>query len=695
MPTNFVSPGVYIIEKDISEYTPSVNTSIVGIVGFASKGKTNTPTLITNQNNLIRKFGKPSESIYGQALEGALEILEETNSLYFVRAITDSAADASSTISLGTVPHISLANSGLGVSASVWLKIQVKDNSGVAKFASPKTFAILSGTRPTGTPQGEAVRAVIGGGLDSDFVGAFYDADTETSGFVVGAFAGSGASLLVSAYENASFSVGVALLQGHNGMTSNVSGALVSSIAVNGATFANTGGSALTYEINSLYEGAGYNLGTTIGGDVSGNSITIRSLGGPNSILDINEDGAVKESFKISLLNSGIFVEDVINTGEIDVTTEDIKGNLYFGKQDFAATKIVNFIDRINGLGYTGSVGGNAGTGALSGNPRFTKFIDSTYSLTGGDNGLSDLSLANTALIGDGSVEPKTGMQGLDDDSLNIGIALIPGIYNQSVQNALITLAESTQNFLALVSPPEGIGNAQNAIDWSNGKSNSTAGARSSAINNSYAAIYFPHVKVFSVFDGTDRWYDPTIFAARQMAFTDSVAASWFAPAGELRGRLTKPSDVEVKLNQGDRDSLYSGGNVINPIVSFPQQGITIFGQRTSQRAPSSLDRINVRRLMIYVRKVLLASTRRFVFEPNDEFTWVQIEGIVNPFLDDIRRQRGITEFRVVCDETVNTPVRVDRNELWCRVLIKPTKTAEIIIFELNLTNQSAQLGNL
>jgi phage tail sheath protein FI len=179
------------------------------------------------------------------------------------------------------------------------------------------------------------------------------------------------------------------------------------------------------------------------------------------------------------------------------------------------------------------------------------------------------------------------------------------------------------------------------------------------------------------------------------MAYTDAVSDTWFAPAGFQRGRLTKPTEVEVKLNQGDRDSLYSGGNIVNPIVAFPQQGLTIFGQRTGQRSPTALDRINIRRLMIYVRKTILAATQRFVFEPNDEFTWSQIEGVVNPFLDDIRRKRGITEFRVVCDETTNTPLRVDRNELWTKVILKPTKTAEVIVFEINLTNQSADLGTL
>ena len=137
---------------------------------------------------------------------------------------------------------------------------------------------------------------------------------------------------------------------------------------------------------------------------------------------------------------------------------------------------------------------------------------------------------------------------------------------------------------------------------------------------------------------------------------------------------------------------MYSGGNVVNPIVNLPQQGITIFGQRTTQRAATALERVNVRRMMIVLRKALLASTRQFAFEPNDSVTWEKVTNVVEPLVDDIRRRRGITEFKVICDETTNTPVRVDRNELWCKVLIKPTKTAEIIVFELNLTNQSASL---
>ena len=179
------------------------------------------------------------------------------------------------------------------------------------------------------------------------------------------------------------------------------------------------------------------------------------------------------------------------------------------------------------------------------------------------------------------------------------------------------------------------------------------------------------------------------------MAYTDNVADSWFAPAGFRRGRLTKPTDVEVVLSKGERDTMYSGGNAVNPIQNFPQQGMTIWGQRTAQREPTALDRINVRRLMIFLRKVILLATRRFVFEPNDQFTWEQIQGVLEPMLSDIMARRGITQFRVVCDETTNTSIRIDRNELWCKILVKPTKTAEMLVFEINLTNQSAKLGSL
>jgi len=739
---NYVSPGVYTIEKDISDYSPSINTSIVGMVGFAGKGPTNKATLITNQSNLIRTFGEPSENIPGQALEGSLEILEQTSQLYFIRAATDAAADASATMSIGTCPSVivsgtgSINGEGWGVLSSLTLRIQVWDNDGNAKFTENagvgKDFSIPAGTGASG--QAEALRKIVGGVLDADRVGVFDndDAALATSGAIVGAYAGSGAYMSVSACSSTTFddqkgafilfptmaSATVGTGYGASGNNAQDGGDVAhsygwSSVKAWGSTLS---GESINYLVESLHPGAGYNGGTKSDGGTSGNSVTVGALGNQNFNVIINDNGIAEETFKCSLVGSGTFIEEVINTGETNTTSEVIKGNIQFNQADATATGLTAFGGKTSTL--AGGTGFNmtfkytnpmpdgttttfttlpgADSSDLPDGARWNKLVqNSANNLAGGSNGTGSDSDNATALIGSNTVEPKTGMQSLDEDELNVGIALVPGIANQSVQNNLITLAETTQNFIALVAPPYAIGSVQDAIDWSNGKSSSTAGSRTAAINSSYAAIYWPWLKVFSVFDSKDRWFDPSIYGARQMAYTDSVADSWFAPAGFRRGRLSKPVETEVKLNQGDRDSMYSGGNVVNPIVAFPQQGITIWGQRTTQRSPTALDRINIRRLMIYIRKIILASTRRFVFEPNDAFTWSQIEGVLNPFLDDIRKRRGITEFRVVCDETTNTSVRIDRNELWCKVLVKPTKTAEILIFEINLTNQSAQLGNL
>ena len=703
---NFVSPGVYIVEKDISQYTPSLNTSIVGIVGFASRGPTDVPTLITSQENLIKTFGEPSESLLGQGLEGALEILEQTNTIYYIRSASDDAVEASGVGELGCGASFLIDSEGFGVTSSLTLRIQITDANGNAVFSDNagvgKDFTIPIGT--DATYQARAIRKYLGGDLDSDDLYVEFNPDiTQFSNatHVITSLAGSSVRVDVSAVSGLTFdaNLGAPVLKRVDtsvieNASYGVTGSFASSITAYGGTIIpNEAAGSARYLIQSLYPGAGYNGGLKSDGTTSGLSFTVDGLGGSKNRINVYNDGAVAESFTTRLAGSGAFITDVINTGITNLKSEYIKGNVQVDLADITPTANTAFYLTTNDIiGETGfSVSSLGGNGTTTNGVRFTKLVNrSLTNFTGGDNGIAAGTSA-TELIGTYNGSTKTGIQALDDPTLNIGIALVPGITTESVQNALITLAETSQNFLALVTPPYGIGGAQQAIDWTNGK----ATGRTAAINSSYAAVYWPWVKVFSAFDGKDRWYDPTIFAARQMAFTDTVSDVWFAPAGFVRGRLTKPSEIEVKLNQGDRDSLYSGGNIINPIVGFPQQGITIFGQRTSQRTPSALDRINIRRMMITLRKQILAGTQQFVFEPNDEFTWARVEASLTPLLDDIRTRRGITEFRVVCDETTNTPVRVDRNELWCKVVIRPTKTAEVIVFELNLTNQTADLGEI
>ena len=716
----YLSPGAYFTEVDISDYPAGSNSSVVGIIGFASKGPVagksgDKATLITSQEQLASTFGDPNEFIAGQALEGALEILEETNSMYFVRCAATSAAEASAAIPMGMCPSVAVS----GTPSGTWVGTNDVGNSNYrftittydnvrSQVLDSKVYSVPSGTIPKTYAQGgrpiDALRKVLGGSLDADRIGAF-GTDTATSAFIVSPIAGSGSTMTISMESTVDDTnwFGVSGLQPLNlngdlkdpwdATTATKIGA-TSSLTVSGATF-----SDLYYWTRSLYTGAGYNEGTTAAGETSGTSVEVDINGNSNVVIQVNTEGTAAETFKGGATSS-IFLESQIGKTNTDATSREIVGFFTSAQGNSAiggVTSIDNFYDRANGIGIgAGSfsvVDGSGGAFHTTADPRFIKPVQGTYSLAAGDNGIPTESAAQeTALIGqvesDGG---RSGIEALDEEGVPVRIALIPDFSElDGAQNALITKAESTQKFLALVSPPYGIGKTSDAIDWTNGQSTD----RAAAINSSYVAVHWPWVKTFSVFDGKDRWYAPEIYAARQMVATDRVSQPWFAPAGLARGRLTKPVDVEVALNQGDRDSLYSGGNIINPITKFAQDGIVIFGQRTGLRANKATNRINIRRLLIEIRDTVVNSTRQFAFEPNDRFTWDRIETVVSPMLDSIKRERGITEFKVICDETTNTAIRVDRNELWCKVLLKPTKTAEVVVFEINVTNQSAQIGN-
>lgn len=713
---NYSSPGVYVVEKDVSDFAPTINSSVVGIVGFASKGPVaglngDKATLITSQENLISTFGKPTEDIPGQGLEGALEILESTNQVYFARVVGDTAAEASVDVPIGACPRIWVSSNVdgtyLGISsvspASAFaFALDVTDNLGTLVHSSASSTNVLYPVASSTTNTGAAGAAANFAKLFATNNHVVVDKSLLTSNGVIGlvnVHAGSGATIKLTSYAASSNGVAAGTYALVSTMVNDNTSLEPSTVY--SSTYTGSGirfsSNSVKYAVKSLYQGDGYNLSALPDGTTVGNSVEIDD-NKANTLLAINNAGTLAESFSVNL-NKTSFVETLIGTSPATSNSQFVYGTLTNGTTDITPNLVdgVSFGSTlVNITGVSGN--GSKGSGAVTNvNPRFIKFIEGTYGLSGGDSGYPSVgSDMDTAVIGEVLADGgRTGIEALDDESLNISIAIAPGVGfsdSDAIQNALITKAEKTQAFVALVSPPFAeVTSVQDAINWHNGLSLT----RTAAINNSYAAIYWPWVKVFSVADGKDIWMAPEIFAARQMAYTDSVSDPWFAPAGYVRGRLTKPLDVEVTLNQGDRDALYGTGNAINPVVKFPQQGIVIFGQRTAQREPSALDRVNIRRMMIVIRKMILAATRRLVFEPNDPITWARVENILNPALNDIKLRRGITEFKVVCDNTTNTPIRIDRNEMWTKVIIKPTKTAEILVFEINLTNQSTNLGSV
>lgn len=200
----------------------------------------------------------------------------------------------------------------------------------------------------------------------------------------------------------------------------------------------------------------------------------------------------------------------------------------------------------------------------------------------------------------------------------------------------------------------------------------------STGIDSSYACTYWPWIQIEDVNNSRYTWQPPTLMAVEAFALTDNVANPWFAPAGLNRGRAN--STVirgDIKPNKRMRDTLYEGR--INPIATFIQDGVVIFGQKTLQVTPSALDRINVRRLLLQVRRLVSAASVTLIFEQNDQALRDQFLARVEPLLLDIQNKRGLSGFKVVMDDSNNSPETVDRNTLVGKIQLKPTPTAEFI----------------
>ena len=220
--------------------------------------------------------------------------------------------------------------------------------------------------------------------------------------------------------------------------------------------------------------------------------------------------------------------------------------------------------------------------------------------------------------------------------------------------------------------------------DAGNATTNITATiSQASSVDSNYAATYYPWIKTVDVNTNKLITVPPSVLLPGVFASNDRVAAEWFAPAGLNRGGLVGAVSVLNRLTQSEKDELYE--NKVNPIVQFPGQGIVVFGQKTLQDKPSALDRINVRRLLLTVRKYIASTSRYLVFEQNSSETRNRFLNIVNPYLEGIQQRQGLYAFRVVMDETNNTPDVIDRNILIGAIYLQPTKTAEFIIIDFNV----------
>ena len=398
--------------------------------------------------------------------------------------------------------------------------------------------------------------------------------------------------------------------------------------------------------------------------------------------MDIDATGATIDNVKIVIDNSGNTYSPVFEFTVGDAEFRDDRGvegtpyeKIYARKFTFAPYGGYDGWDvyrtkRTNGDNYL--INGLRGQdGLLSG-------AFANRALTNGDLGISSDYYAYLEAIWTMS----------NPEAININVLATPGIDIVSNSNLIEETVEMVEQdradslYIATLPDTDASGNAllpEDIVEQLDGV----------GLDSNYTATYWPWIQINDTENNVYIWVPPTRDVVRNIALTDNIAFPWFAVAGVQRGDVNCIK-ARVKLTQTDRDDLYDGR--INPIATFASEGIKIWGNKTLQVKESALDRINVRRLLLQARKLISAVSIRLLFEQNDDIVRNQFLSLVNPILDNIRAERGLTDFRVVLDDD---PEAIDRNELCGRIFLKPTRALEFICVEFNIVPTGASFDDI
>lgn len=281
----------------------------------------------------------------------------------------------------------------------------------------------------------------------------------------------------------------------------------------------------------------------------------------------------------------------------------------------------------------------------------------------------------------------STNIQGLDQSAYTQSISLLANqdeySFNVITAPGLI-MGQATTAITSLINMVQERGDALAIVDPAvYGATLLTMTANALNYNSSYAACYAPWLQVTDPNSGQLVWVPASTLIPGVFAYNDNVSETWFAPAGLSRGGLSTVVRPERKLSQANRDTLYEGN--VNPIASFPNNGTVVFGQKTLQKKASALDRINVRRLLIELKSYISQISDNLVFEQNSVATRNNFLNEVNPYLSSVQQKQGLYAFKVIMDDTNNTPDVIDRNQLIGQIFLQPTKTAEFILLDFNI----------
>jgi len=290
-----------------------------------------------------------------------------------------------------------------------------------------------------------------------------------------------------------------------------------------------------------------------------------------------------------------------------------------------------------------------------------------------------------------------------DPETLVTDIITVPGITKEALTTHLINTCESRADAMAIVDlpdvyVPEHESYEASAIDRLGSVDTVISTLQARGINSSYGATYFPWVQIRDTVSNRSLFVPPSVVALGAISYGQATQELWFAPAGFTRGGLSEGRGgvpvigVSQRLNSDERDKLYEAN--INPIASFPAEGIVIFGQKTLQITPSALDRINVRRLVIYLKRQISIIASTILFDQNVSVTWNRFKSQAESLLDSVKSRLGITEYRLILDNTTTTPDLVDRNIVYAKIYVKPARAIEYIAIDFVIAGSGASFND-
>jgi hypothetical protein len=690
MAETLLSPGVLTRENDQSQITQGPITAGAAIIGPTVSGPVRIPTLVTSYSDYLNKFG--GSFISGGASYEYLTSISAYNyfqqggtTLLVTRAVSGAFAPATSSASNNIASVVGAFASASFVTQSSstgsWNNILIVGNT---DFGGVNYTIRNNPYLATGSYQYDSFNNYFDLGVgDGDFDGS--NAITSTSQWttlLINNINTSGTE--ISSLVSASLSGNRVVFTSKQAGTVYNNLALTSSYGIGIPTSSAFGGGAdstpsTVFTLETLSQGAINNSFSTetssslASGSVNNLRFEIVNPSSGSGTFDLlirrgddnqNSKVVLEQWTGLSLdPNQGNYIEAVIgnqytttDNGYVQTTGDYTNKSRYVRIKSVTYTTPNYFDNNGNPVpSYTsslptpqsGSFGGGAGTNG------------GVYSLSNSDYTSSITLLGNV-------------------DEFKFNIITTPGITattGNSIITSLTNMASDRGDCIAIVDMSAFGNNIATVIN------------NATSVDSSYAATYYPWVQISAPNTGKLTWVPPSTIIPSVYAYNDRVGAPWFAPAGFTRGGLSVVQ-AERKLAPSDRDTLYAGK--VNSLATFPGQGVVAYGQKTLQKKASALDRINVRRLMIELKSYIGQVANGLVFEQNTAATRNRFLRQVNPYLDSIQQRQGIYAYKVVMDDSNNTADVIDRNQLVGQIFIQPTRTAEFIILDFNVTPTGA-----